>query len=193
MARKPKSIALNYPTSPGAYERIPGKAREYRIKETGQTVSRRSFLTATRGMSNEAYTKAPAEIKKAPSRGGRGKPSKKRLDRRNGTQYGDTYTWVINYNREKWARFFAQCLQIALGVLPSYQFRFFVQIKGDGKFSPKSGIAPKKGRLKWFSSEIYELSEIQMNGLQETLDKTLGNIDYPIVKKIRMGLYPVGD
>lgn len=189
--RKTLAQKLNLPTSPSAYKALGGKTRHYQIKSTGQKVSRRAYLTATRGLSVEQYTKLPFSEKKAPSRGGRGKPSSKILEDKKGKIYGKTYTWVIDYNVIKWARFQNQLIEIVNRIYPDDLGRFYVQIKGNGIFSTKSGGVAKKGRLKWISSEIFEISFIQKDGVQSTLELFIGDIDFTIVKKVRIATYPV--
>ncbi len=189
--RKLLSEKLNLPTSPSSYKPLGGKTRQYEIKSTGQKVSRRQYLTATRGLTVEQYTKLPPEKKKAPSRGGRNRPSSKKLIDKKSRVYGTTYSWVINYNITKWSRFKSQLLKISSETDPAFLSRFYIEIKGNGSFESKSGVVAKKGRLKWISSEIFEISFIQLDGIQETLDLFIGPIDYPIVKKVRVAIYPV--
>jgi len=189
--RQPKALKNNLPKSASAYTSLGGKTRHYRINTTGEEISRRQYLTATRGRSNEAYVKIPNEFKRQAPRGGRGKPSSKKLRLRTGEQYGTTFTWRIDYQNDLWLRFIAQCQSESDTRPPNTLCRFYVQLKGDGAFKTKSGNVPKKGRLAWVSSAIIEISFIQLDGPITTLEAFIGDIDFPIVKKIRFAVYPV--
>lgn len=191
-ARTPKALQKNLPSDPSAYTALGGKTRHYRVNATGEEISRRQYLTAIRGMSNEAYTRAPPDIKKRPSRGGRGSAKRTKLFTRNGLHYGTTYSWIIDYSYKKWDRFLVQLLDVVSPIDPNKNCRLFFKILGDGIFTTKTGTVVRKGELRWISSDIFDVSLIQAsNPVTRIIQRKIGDIDFAIVNAVDLDIYNV--
>jgi hypothetical protein len=80
-----------------------------------------------------------------------------------------------------------------------------VQVKGNGQFASQTGRIIKKGRLAWVTTEIFGIGfiasapggvlEVLRDGVHEHRSDRLlfagvGDVDFPIVKKVRFGIYP---
>ena len=130
--RIPQAIKRAYPSNPDAYKPLGGKTRHYQIKATGEEISRRAYLTATRGVSNEAYAKKPTDEKKQPSRGGRNSIGFKRHDTE--FRHRRTARVIIDYEPEKWGRFLKNAMKaiFAQGMLEKALFYLMIEVKGDG-------------------------------------------------------------
>ncbi len=177
MTRKTKAERLALPKDPSAYTALGGKTRHYKIKATGQEVSRRMYLTATRGYkSNEEYTRLPQEVKKAPSRGGRGKfARKKRVGRRGktkGEEYGFSYVRITNYDKFKYTQFidFLDALNLQ-NIKEDWRLAIGLTLKGNGSLSTRSGLVMLAGKMYFRNSNLEEVPMIvELGGLESLID-----------------------